>query len=270
MLLKKKTTIESPVEILPVASLPLVIAALFYGRTGTGKTTLASSFPKPLLLLDIREKGTDSIANVPDVHVAAIREWNEFEGMYWFLAEGNHKYQTVVVDQITQLQDLAITQAMKDDGKNPKDSISKRNWGQAAGLMKNWVLNYRDLIDKNIHIVFIAHDRTNSGGEEGSDDNQIDPSISARVMPSVASLVNGSVKVIGNTFIRESYRIEGKRKVRSVEYAMRVGPHQYFTAKIRSPVGVPVPDIIVDPSYSKIVAAITGEKPTSVTKLKRG
>ena len=62
----KKTSgkMSTPIKFTPVEHLPSVLAVLLYGRSGTGKTTIAASFPTPLLLLDIREKGTDSVANV--------------------------------------------------------------------------------------------------------------------------------------------------------------------------------------------------------------
>lgn len=257
-LLKKATNPRPPIEIVEVGELPFALAALVYGRSGTGKTTISATFPKPLLLLDVREKGTDSIANVKGVEVGRIEKWEDFENIYWYIESGTTKYKTVVIDQITQLQDLAIIQAMEDDGKKVDDTISKRNWGQAAGLMKTWILNYRDLVEKDIHVVFLAHDRATDSGDTG-DDDQLDPSIGARVMPSVASFLNGAVKVIGNTFIRETHSIQNNKKVRSVEYAMRIGPHANYTTKIRSPVGIKSPDIIVDPSYDKLVAVVKGE-----------
>lgn len=254
-MLKKKSS--TPVPIHPVGRLPQVLSVLAYGRSGTGKTTFASTFPKPLLLLDVREKGFDSVSNVKDLDVGEITNWEDFEAMYWFLAEGKQKYKTVVIDQVTQLQDLAIIKVMKDDGKDPKEQITKRNWGQAAGLMKSWLLNYRDLIDQGIHVVFLAHDRMTSG-EDDSGEDQIDPSVGARLMPSVASFVNGMVKIIGNTFIRETYSIENKRKKKSVEYSMRIGAHAYFTAKARSPVGSSVPESIVNPSFDQLVSVMQG------------
>lgn len=256
---KKKTSNLTPVPFIPVGSLPAVLAALFYGRSGTGKTTISATFPRPLLLLDIREKGTDSVSNVEGLDVAHIDNWQQFVDVYWYLQKGGHKYKTVVVDQVTQLQTLAILHSMEEDGKKPDEGISKRNWGQAAGLMNTWLLNYRDLIDDGIHVVFLAHDRVTKEDEGDSGEDQIDPSVGARVMPSVASMLNGSVKMIGNTFIRESYSIQNKRRVRRVEYAMRIGPHAFYTTKTRSPVGISSPDVIVNPSYDKLVAVMKGE-----------
>lgn len=256
---KKSQKLAPPVPFVPVEQLPSVLAVLAYGRSGTGKTTFASTFPGPALLLDIREMGTDSVSNVKGLKVAKITEWKQFEEVYWYLEKGNHEFKTVIIDQITQLQDLAIAHAMKENGKDPTDQISKRDWGQGAGLMKTWLLNYRDLIDKGIHVVFLAHDRVAGGTEDESGEDQIDPSVGPRIMPSVASFLNGAVKIIGNTFIRESFKIVNKRKKRRVEYSMRIGPHAYFTTKTRSPVGVVSPDSITDPTYEKLLQVLTGE-----------
>lgn len=263
MAIKKTTSrkLETPIPFTPVEHLPSILAVLLYGRSGTGKTTIASSFPSPLLLLDVREKGTDSVSNVKGVKVGRIDAWEDFEAVYWYLEKGEHDFKTVVIDQLTSLQDLALVKAMKDNGKKEDDAISKRDFGHASGLMKTWVLNYRDLIDKGIHVVFLAHDRMTAGGDDdsGSGEDQIEPNMGPRLMPSVASFLNGSVKIIGNTFIRETFAIVNKRKKRSVEYCMRIGPHAYFVTKARSPVGVKSPDVIVDPNYDKMLQVLTGE-----------
>lgn len=245
---------KPPIPIHAVEHLPAIIAALFWGRSGTGKTTLSSTFPAPVLLLDVREKGTDSVSNVKGMKVGAITEWKELEEVYWYLKEAPHGFKTVVLDQVTTLQDMAMDQARKNVGET-RDP--RRIFGEAGQLMKTWLLNYRDLIDEDIHVVFIAHDRVNKG-EEGGDD-QIDPEVGPRIMPSVATFLNGSVKIIGNTFIRETSSIINKRRVRKAEYGIRVGPHAYYTTKMRAPRGIEVPDVIMDPTYDKLLAVMRGD-----------
>ncbi len=258
---KKSSSSKPPIPIVPVEQLPSVLAVLAYGRSGTGKTTFACTFPAPILLIDIREKGTDSVSNVKGVRVAELSNWDDFEALYWYLEKGDHDFKTVVIDQITQLQELALNKALSDEGKKPDDQISKRDFGKASGLMKTWLLSYRDLIEKGIHVVFLAHDRITGGSDDdaGSGEDQIDPSVGARVMPSVASFLNGAVKIIGNTFIREKFAVVNKRKKRSVEYAMRIGPHAFFTTKTRSPVGIESPSVVVNPDYDTLLAVMKGE-----------
>lgn len=269
-IVKRKTSSagrQPPAPIVPVSELPSVIAALFYGRSGTGKTTLASTFPKPLLLLDVREKGTDSIVNVSDCHTAQVDVWEDFENFYWYLKDGERRFKTVVIDQVTQLQDIALKKALADDNKQATDQISKRAFGQASGLLKNWLLHYRDLIDEGINVVFIAHDRTRDGDE--GDDDQIDPSVGPMLMPSVGSFLTGAVKIIGNTFIRETTELDNKRRTRKISYALRVGPHSYYITKMRSPVGVAVPRVLVDPTYEKLTAIMRGKYSETAVSTKK-
>lgn len=269
MPIKKKAAAPKPqsFEVKPVGELPLIMAALIYGRSGTGKTTAASTFPKPLLILDIRERGTDSIANVKGVDVVEIEKWEQIEDVYWFLKKGNSKYKSVCIDQLTQMQNLALNKCMRDEGKDEDEQISRRIFGAASGLMKQWLMNYRDLIDESINVVFLAHDRQ-TDGEEG-DGDQIEPSVGPRLMPSVASDLNGMVKMIGNTYISEKFSIQNKRRVRDVQYSMRLGPHAFYTTKARSPVGIATPDSIVDPTYDKLVAVMAGDYSEKTTTVKK-
>lgn len=254
-------------KITPVHEMALVVSALFYGRAGTGKTTVAATFPEALLL-DIREKGTDSVSDV-HLDVLKIETWDEFEQAYWYLKSDEHPYKTVIIDAITQLQDVLI------DEVSGGGIMSKRDWGEVSGPLKTWLINYRDLTDIGINVVFLAHDRS-TDTEEGND-GELAPDIGPRLMPSVATVINGAVKVIGHTFIRERVdKLEGGRVKREVEYCLRLGPHARYLTKIRQPRGAYVPPFLVDPDYEKLVSIIKGEfappkAPVPLTrKLKKG
>lgn len=285
MVVKKKPATSGPKNnskfgslkerIKPVTSLGLIIAALFYGRAGTGKTTLAATFPGPILHIDVREKGTDSISDLKNVDSIQLEDWDEFEQIYWFLKSGESKYKTVVIDPISSLQDFAMAEALRQGGKQEGAMMSKREWGITSGLLKTWIINYRDLVDDGINVVFLAHDRA-SDGEEG-EEGELMPSVGPRLMPSVASMLNGAVKLIGNTFIREEIekKLGGKAK-RKVTYCLRIGPHSYYATKLRQPKGSYLPDVVEDPDYNVLVSLMKGEfeapaeKQVKVkTKLKR-
>lgn len=243
-------------KIKPLGEVEHYLSMLAYGKAGTGKTVFACSFPKPLLLIDIKEHGHDSVIDVEGVDLLSCENWAEFEDAYWML-EGGSKYKSVVIDQLTALQALGMLKIREDKGMKPGEVFSQRAWGQLSGLMQQWVGDYRELIQKEVHVCFNCHEKLVKGDEDGGDD-RIAPSVGAALMGSVQTFVNGAVSVIGNSFIRENY--DKKTKETSIDFCMRVGPHAYYAAKIRRPVSAgPAPDVIVNPTFSKVMKVSKGE-----------
>lgn len=250
------------------------VSVLIYGRAGTGKTTLAATFPKPILLLDVREQGNDSIAEYSDdeIKVLSVETWEDIEQVYWMLQSGDHPFKTVVIDTVTQMQDVCMDTILEEDNK---DFATKRDWGTVSGLMKTWIVNYRDLTETGMDVVFIAQERVHdSESEDENEEGQLDPTVGPRLMPSVAAILNASVKVIGHTFIREVV----KRNLDSIErkayFCLRLGPHPYYITKIRKPKDSECPDYISNASYDKIIEIMRGKysesKPSSKkTSLKK-
>jgi len=254
-------------KIKPVQALPFELKVVVYGRAGAGKTTFASTFPKPILLIDASEQGTDSILDVKGVDVLRLANWDDINDAYWYVVKSK-KYKTVVIDTISNVQDFAIKHVLAENNKSDEEvggwgTMSRKDWGKVSTLMKTEMLNFRDI--PGVNIVFIAHDRIFGGGEESEDnaDGAITPEVGPRLMPSVASTLNAAVGVIGNMFVREHVReikIGKKTKIkRSVQYCLRVGPHAYYTTKLRKPKSIAAPAFIVDPTYDKVVDVMSGK-----------
>jgi len=261
-IVKKKSSSKLLDRAKPVGEIENYTSMLIYGASGTGKTAFASTCPKPAILLDLREKGTETIAKVPDIKVLEIDTWQEFEAVYWELKDDD-EYRTIILDQITSLQGIAMQKIREDNNYEEKDTFTQRDWGRLSGMMQTWLLNYRNLFNGEKHILFLAHQRA-FDTEEG-ENNQIAPHVGARLSPSVEDFMNGAVSVIGNTFIRE--RTDKKTKEREVSYCMRLGPHGSYRSKIRVPPGsVDVPDVLVNPTFEKIMKLSRGE---AISKIKR-
>lgn len=234
--------------------------ALFYGRSGTGKTTLSGTFPKEIILLDFRDKGTSSIRNVPGIKLIRMEEWDFVEGVYWDLKKGGHKYKTVVIDTIDGMQKLAINKVKDDNGKDAMEALSQREWGEVSGMMTQWIFYYRDL---PMNVVFLSQERIKNvadGEDEEYDEGQIEPEVGPNLMPSVASTLNASVNIIGNTYIRQIIKREDNKTVRKTSFMLRLGPHPFYITKIRKPKEFIVPQAISNPSYEKIMKIVKGEK----------
>lgn len=257
-------------RITPVQHIEQPLKAALYGRSGSGKTTLAASFPGPALLLDVKDRGTDSVSDVKDLRVVEINEWVDFEQAYWYLKSGKAPYKTVIIDTVSQLQEIAIAHVLAEQRKDVENAgnwgtLTKRDWGSVAALLKTWLTNYRDL---EINVVFIAQDRVFNVGEEEVEgaDGAILPEVGPRVMPSVAATLNAAVNLVGNTFIRENVerikdpKTKKTREVRRTEYCLRIGPHTYYMTKVRKPRSITPPAFIVNPTYQRIKELFDGKK----------
>lgn len=239
---------------------------VLYGRSGSGKTTLAASFPKPLLYLDVKDRGTDSISDVEGIKAMRIEESDDLEMAYEYLLSNNkEKFQTVVIDTLSQLQQLVVTEvavSKKKDATRATDwgVLTQRDWGDIAAEMKSTIINFRDL---PMNVVFIAQDRTFNAGEEENTDGALMPEVGPALSPSIVKVLNASVSMIGNTFIRSreiTKVVGGKKKVsEKIEYCLRMGPNPVYTTKVRNVRSAEVPELIVDPSYNDIMEIIKGE-----------
>lgn len=240
---------------------------VIYGVSGTGKTTLSGDFPKPLLLLDFNDKGTDSISDVKDIDVAEITSWADLEEWYYYLLKSK-EYKTVVFDTVTQMQSLCVQHVLSKKGKKDTaragdwGTMTQREWGDVAALMKQWIIQFRDL---DMEVVFLAQARVFNMSEDADDmDEMLIPEVGPRLSPSVKDALNAAVDVIGSTFIRKRVIVKkdanGKKKeIEKTEYCLRIGPSPVYTTKIRKPKKVEAPAFIVDPDYETIKSIIEGD-----------
>lgn len=257
-------------EVRPVSEQRDHRSFVLYGRSATGKTTLASTWPKPILFLDVKDEGTDSISDVKQVDVRDVKSFEDFELTYEWIIRHPEDYATIVIDTISQLQQMVVSEIggkskMKGDrAAGDWGSMSKRDWGDVAALMKEWILNYRDLSHLGINIVFIAQDRTfNIDDGESEGDEQLSPEVGPALSPSIVKVLNASVSMIGNTFIRvkdTKKEVRGKtRERKEYQYCLRVGPNPTYVTKVRKPRSATPLGVLVDARYEDILAIIKGE-----------
>lgn len=242
-------------RILPVADVPINIKMLAYGRSGTGKTTFTGTAPKPMLVLDMKEEGTTSIRKQKDTFVLPIETWEDIEEIYWYLKNNPDKYKTVVIDTVTQMQDIALKHCRGDS----TGLITRQTWGTISGLMKTWLMYFRDL---PMNVIFTAQDKQFEV-EEFEDTGDIFPEVGPFLMPSVAKILTAAVGFIGQTFIREYEKevpIKGqknKTKTKIIkEFCMRVGPHARYLTKFRrdhTASDREIPSFIPNPTFEKIL-----------------
>lgn len=138
------------------------VLATILGDAGLGKTSLAASFPKPIVIR--AEDGLQSIPleSRPDA-LPVLKSSEDLWTQLTALIQQDHDYQTLIIDSVTALDRLFTTTVMESDPKKPA-SIAQALGGYGAGFLAISAMHHRTRKfcgwlneNKNMHIVFIGH-----------------------------------------------------------------------------------------------------------------
>ena len=239
-------------RIVPVSRADPYVKVLAFGPNGMGKTRFGATAPKPLLI-DINEHGTRSVQDYPGVEVFHVDTWPDLVYAFWMLHDGNHKYESVVIDNLTTMQHLCMRHVLgeaadRDPNRDPA-MPSRQIWGKLAELMKPEILNFRNL---PMHVVFLAQERVQEISDDDSDDGIVTTMHVPDLSPGSRGTATGAVGVIGRIYRRE-VRATVRGKERSQwEPRMLVGPHESYVTKDRTG---QLGRIIRNPTVPMIIAA---------------
>lgn len=138
------------------------IIATICGDAGMGKSTLAATFPNPIVI-----RAEDGLQSIPfDTRPDALPVLDKEEDLWQQLTaliKEDHGYKTIIIDSVTALDRLFVQSIIDCDVKKPR-SINQALGGYGAGLMAVGALHQRVrkaagiLNDKKgMHVVFVAH-----------------------------------------------------------------------------------------------------------------
>jgi phage nucleotide-binding protein len=226
------------------------INILIYGDSGVGKTRLAGSSDdvpamRKVLVVDV-EGGTFSLRKMnPNANIVRVKTWEAMQKLYDELLYGNHGFQTVVIDSLTEAQkfnmdDIMLKLIMDDSGRDP-DIPSIREWGKNLNQIRKFVRAFRDLPMNTIFTALANHDKDRAGRPTNK------PGLSGKLAGEVAAFLD----VVVYMYKKEE---NGEQK-----HLLLTAATESTTAKDRSD---SLPQIIVDPTMSKIYPLLIGEKDT--------
>lgn len=142
------------------ADRPVLVTIL--GDAGMGKTSLAATFPNPIVIR--AEDGLQAIDadKRPDAF-PLIHTVDDLWAQLTALLQEDHQYKTLVIDSVTALERLFIQYVIDSDPKKPR-SINQALGGYGAGLgavaaMHQRVRKAAGMLNerKGMHVVFVAH-----------------------------------------------------------------------------------------------------------------
>lgn len=131
------------------------IMMLVYGMGGVGKSTFASSFPKPLML-DFENGAKYFGERGIKIDVAVFKAWLTLEDKKQ-LASVLDQYETVIVDPVGEAMEKLINDPEAVKGAKYRQSngdLTMAGWGQVKKEMRNFI---KWLRDSGKNVVLIAH-----------------------------------------------------------------------------------------------------------------
>lgn len=155
-------------------------SVFFYGEPKSGKTTIATKFPRHLLLAF--EKGYNAI---PGAMAQPINTWAEFKKVLRQLKDENVKarFETIIIDTADIAYDLCekyvCSNAKRPDGGFGVDAVGDIPFGKGYTLVaKEYDECLRSIVQMDYGLVLISHasDKTFKD-EQGQEYNQIVPTL---------------------------------------------------------------------------------------------
>lgn len=246
------------------------VNAAFYGKSGTGKTSIGVSAPKPLILLSERQgivhvKQAAKRLGKPVPPTLFMHTFGDYRNVLVALrgdktqpfqikqkvldGDGNASDEvvfeleewpeSVVLDSLTDCGRLCVEEIRRQSppvrGKDGLPTDSQRFWNVLGDRMKNLILGFRDA---PVHSVFLSLADDRDVGEDDEKHRQCSPDLPMRRLGDVLS---SAVNVIGYTY-RKMVREEGKTTARIVYGVMTTGP-EYMTLKPYRPLrDIEIPD----------------------------
>lgn len=155
---------SKPAEIQPMTEVVEPHKVLIYGDSRVGKTTLASTAPKPLLYVDA-ESGGKSIppSERKGIDRWHVKSWGDVQKAVDYLygrasADG---YKSAVFDSLTEMGDLLIEHILSGPGVTGRvspDTMSQADWGTYAQEMLRFLRELRDVPDLHVILIALAQD----------------------------------------------------------------------------------------------------------------
>lgn len=126
------------------------IKAVVYGKSGSGKTYFGATAPCPIFAS--AENGLLSTKALgKKIDYVAIKTVQDLRDLYDYLANNKHGYETVVIDSITEINDIIKNEIEARSGK----PMQLQDWGVLSKQIKSILRMFRDL---DMHVLFIAQE----------------------------------------------------------------------------------------------------------------
>ena len=230
-----------------------------YGKSGSGKTELGSTFPKPMLYLQVGDDGSNTIKKKKDIRGLHIKNLSELKSVLQELIgmaeKGRLKYKTVFADTFSMVTNIWVKENAVD--KNKK--MTQQMWGDLKSDTEELIRLGHQLAEY-CWVLFSCHEVGDAF--EGIED-EILPEIHPSTTKGARTYLEGMSNYGLHTLIKKKdVTIDGVEKTVPV-YITQIGPNPYYWTKLQKPKELKVPTQVRNLTYTKLVQILDIESATS-------
>lgn len=196
-----------------------LIKALIVGEPGSGKTLIASTFPKPFFVS--AEGGLMSIAHkqIPFADVSSSDDLHKVKMLLEnrVFAEANGlEIQTVVIDTIDEIQRILMSERMEAE---KIDTFRIQDWGWLGEQMAAICRGFRNM---PYHVVFTCHLKESKDDDTGS--TYFRPALSGSIQEQLPGYVDLSMCIR----VQQEVKVEDDRAVNVMKRKLITYPTKKF------------------------------------------
>lgn len=224
---------------------------VLYGKSGSGKTHIGATFPKPLLYVGIGDDGSNTISGVEGINAVTISTIEELKQLAKDLLK-DKQYKTVLVDTFS----LITNEWIDENVIQKKKRMMQQTWGDLKTDTEEVIKLFHKVAQKKI-VVLTCHETMDN--IEGLED-EITPDIRPNITKGARTYLEGMANYgIHTTKIKKEIIKDGVSK-EVIRYAAHIGGNPFYWTKFQISADIKLPEIMINPTYDKIIKIIEGGK----------
>lgn len=220
---------------------------VIYGKSNSGKTYVSSTFPKPMLYIQIGDDGSNTIARVKGIKAVSLSSIKQLKDIAKELYK-DKAYKTIVVDTFSLLTNEWVDENIIKKNKR----MTQQSWGDLKTETEELIKEMHKLARKRI-VVLTCHEATDS--IDGMED-EISPDVRPSVSKGARTYLEGMANFGIHTTKISKEVTKGNTTKEVVKYAADIGPNPYYWTKLQIDPSIKVPERIINPSYNKFIEFI--------------
>lgn len=237
------------------ASSDLLYKILIYGPSRAGKTTFSATAgydegrAAPALLLDF-EGGSGSAVGIPNLAVATMRDWKDFNEACAYIVSDANQFKTVIIDSVSELHifsliniiDSEIANNSKRAERGDENTPEQSDYGKSLVQMRRFLRIVRDL---PTHIILTSLSKTDDYPREGR----------VRVPAMFGQLAGelvGMFPIVGYLINEKSSGSRRKTSEPGFQRKLYLQNQEGMRVGVRGPINAKIPDVLDNPTVPRL------------------